>query len=666
MSYKRLTWQHDFEEKSELQLKEAFVSFGWRAERLKYDYGEDLIGRQFENGNPTGKDFYIQLKGTDNIQQYQLTKSRVLSYEIELVNLNQWFSYSLPVILIIWDITNRVGYWLHVQPFIQEILYKQPQWLENTSNAKKPKRNIQIPLEKIIKINVVESLKEIIEIEWKKIRLGKFHFEILYKASEIQLGKEFDGNLSPEIDRQIKITQSKINLKIDPKNLINLLNLAALYYQNNNLCEALKIINQAWEIDQEERLIKQLKACIMAEYAVMHDNPPSMLYEAISLFEVVGDKIDSLAAYNIGNCYSALSQNETAIQYFNKALNQELEPEQLAKIWNNHGQSLVEIGKFDDARISFNKALSFNPSLWNAYSSLAHLEKELNNHESACDYFEMAFQLNSDLEADGDSHLYCYACSLIQLGRYKEALKNIDKLLSVYPIHTLGVKAKAYILSRLRRVDNSFTKESLKFFKERLLDDHSDMLARSELNLIYLDLGFEKERILLLKETIQLDDEPVMVLYDYAMLLEKEGCFDEAITYLEKALVKECNHPMFHSIARLNKRIEKYEKAVEYYELALIDACQPLLILSEISDCYYLLTDYKNDLLVITRAFLLDADEDYWWNNLFFVLDKLNIDLDNYFGFLFGLQELQFLEEENLSNKDIREKLDVLMKNQTH
>jgi tetratricopeptide (TPR) repeat protein len=199
----------------------------------------------------------------------------------------------------------------------------------------------------------------------------------------------------------------------------------------------------------------------------------------------------------------------------------------------NCGKSLAEIGDFDSAVSSFRKAIDFNPLKWNAYSSWAHLEAKLNAHESACIHFERAFKLNPDLENSGDTHLYCYAYSLSQIGRYREALSAIDQLLSVCPIHETGLNTKAQILAILRRDDSSFTDEALKFFTERLLDNPSDMLARSELNLLYRDLGREKERRELIKETVAFDDPPAMALYDYAMLLERDGLIVKAITYLE-------------------------------------------------------------------------------------------------------------------------------------
>jgi tetratricopeptide (TPR) repeat protein len=634
MIYRRQTWQHIFEERSESQLKDAFGSVGWVVERLKHDYGEDLFGRQFEQGNPTGHEFFIQLKGTDNVEQYRLKRGGTFSYPIELVNLAQWYSYTLPVILILWDITTRIGYWVHVQPFIQHNLDKNSSWLDNKSSATEPTRNVQIPTAQVIKEHDIELLKPTIEREWKKIKLGKNHFEILYKATDVQLGEEYVGELPPAIERQLRITESKAYVIANPQEPKGWLDLAALHYEINDFNEALKAINQAWRFDNKDSLIRQVRACILAEYAIKNNNPSSLLHEAISLFNSVQEKVTELAKYNLGNCYSALGQHETAIKYYNEALKGELEPDQLAQILINRGNSLVKIGNFDSAKSSFIKAIDFNPLKCNAYSSWAHLEAKLNAHENACIHFVKALQLNPDIENSGDTHLYCYAYSLFQIGRYREALSAIDKLLSVCPIHQTGLNTKAQILAILRRDDGSFTDEALKFFTERLLDNPSDMLARSELNLIYRDLGREKERRELIEETIAFEDPPAMALYDYAMLLERDGLIVKAITYLERAVAKEQNHAIAHSLARLYQKSGRYSEAIEYYRLALINVSNPIPILADISDCYHFMDAYESDIVILTRALLLGAQETSWWNNLFFALDKLNISRDEYFYFL--------------------------------
>jgi hypothetical protein len=126
---RRKVWQHDTENVSEDQIREYFHRLGWDVDRFGKDYGEDLFVRIFEEGASTGKSFFVQLKGTNNIQQYAL-RTRVFSYSVDVVNLLQWHRNQFPVIFVLWAIEQRGGYWLHIQSYVDKRLKKDPLWLK--------------------------------------------------------------------------------------------------------------------------------------------------------------------------------------------------------------------------------------------------------------------------------------------------------------------------------------------------------------------------------------------------------------------------------------------------------------------------------------------------------------------------------------------------------
>jgi len=129
----------------------------WQVDRIK-DYGEDLLVRIFEEGVYTGKAFYVQLKGTNNIQQYAL-KTGVFSYGVDVVNLLQWHRNKFPVVFVLWDIEQRVGYWLHIQSYIDERLKKELLWLKQEEG----KRNIHIPSDQMIPWGEDDALLTLID-----------------------------------------------------------------------------------------------------------------------------------------------------------------------------------------------------------------------------------------------------------------------------------------------------------------------------------------------------------------------------------------------------------------------------------------------------------------------------------------------------------------------
>ena len=139
------------------------------------------------------------------------------------------------------------------------------------------------------------------------------------------------------------------------------LQLVHIYYELNEQDKALAAINKAWDLNKDDPQIINARACTLAEYAIMHGGPKSMLYEAIELFESLrGDMVTSTVDYNIGNSLAALDEHEKAIKYFDQALSVEPNSPQAAQIWKNRGSSFYYLGNRDEEIRSFEQALELN------------------------------------------------------------------------------------------------------------------------------------------------------------------------------------------------------------------------------------------------------------------------------------------------------------------
>ena len=267
----------------------------------------------------------------------------------------------MPVIFIIWDIVNKIGYWTDIQSVIRSKVATDPTWLENKSGAKEPTRKIHVSMDQIISENNLDFLKLVIEAEWRNIEQGKRHFEILYQASVDPNDNTLSFQLPPIIKRQLIITELQAFVTANPDKAQGWLDLATIYYNVNNIAEALKAINRGWSLDPENKNIRQERACILAEFAIRNGRPASMLHEAINLFRMTrSDPNDPMADYNIGNCYSELGQFQEAVNYYDRALTTESEPQKKAQIWTNRGNAIDEIGDTQEAVRSFNNAIKLN------------------------------------------------------------------------------------------------------------------------------------------------------------------------------------------------------------------------------------------------------------------------------------------------------------------
>lgn len=669
----RKTWQHDFEETSELQLKLLLVRFKWLVDRWGRDYGEDLFVRIFKDGVRTGHDFYIQLKGTDNVKKYELQASNSFSYPVDLSNLRQWSRLAFPVIFVLWDISDEVGYWLHVQPYIESLIETKPDWLENQSGAKDPTRNIRIPCNQILNNQTIDPLTKEIEQEYKKISLGKQHIEEIQRKQLNNLKDVLQPNFSallksssseklpPHVQQQIEIANYQATVANDPKNLEAWLELNRIYYELGERDKALSAINKAWDINQSDLQVINARACTLAEFAMLAGQPKSMLYEAIELFKSIeGRAHPATVFYNIGNCYSGLNDYDQAIQNYDQALNANPPPDLAAQIWKNRGTAFYNLENYDEEEISYKEALRLNPGLWEAYASWGGTKAKKGEFTEASKLLEKAFQVNPSLETNGFPQLYWLAYSLASSRNYRDAYLRVNQMLLIKPDSEDGATLKAHILSELWRVDPIYIESAISFYKGQILDNKDDSFARSELYLIYNSEGYDDEARSILEDSVELENVPVQLLYRYALLLESEQKLTQAVVYLEEAVKQSQEHHVVHNLARMKKKAGDYPSAIKYYNMVLDDVTEPFSILRAISDCYYLLGDFREAAITLATSILLGSNETDLWDNLAFALDKLGLERQKIPNFFSYLTESMLMEVEQ-SRDNIADKLEEIL-----
>ncbi len=635
MIKERRGWQHVFESRSEAQLKDVFGSVGWVVERISEDYGEDLYGRPFENGNPTGNDFFIQLKGTDDVSQYKLKTKEYFSYKISLENLRQWHRFYVPVILVIWDISKRTGYWVHVQPIIRSKLESKSNWLENKPNSKEPKRKIHIPCSNVLSEGNIESLDVLIQKECGRIREAKNLFDAVsggYKGAPSEIESK---DLPENIRDQLLATKLAARAASKPDDLTSWLDLAATHYKIGNHAEALKSINHAWKIDKEDTNTMQVRACILAEYSRASPNSSILTHEAIELFKTLNNNnAQALREYNIGNCYSILNDHENARLHFNNALTLNPSKKDAAQIWTNLGNTLADLGKKTKAIEAFEKAISLDPNLWNAYASWASVEVNNRNFEEANKLFSEAFLYGENLLEVDSNLVYWYARTYQEIGNSHESLKLINELLSSDPLHQEAHDLKAYLYNQILEFEDEHDDEAIDYLSNRLRANDQDWTARTILTNIYAKKELEDQFMNLLKDAIDLNDCPTSFHFRYSSILEEQEQFGLALECLGKIPVKDHDHFFLHTKARIHRKNGDFKEAINFYQLALKDVSNPIPILTHIADCYNHLGDYEQCVLVLTRGIVEDGGSFEFKRNLRFALLQLGVDYDKFNNYI--------------------------------
>lgn len=121
----RFSPQQQQENVSRKQIGEFLELHGFVTGDISPDLGEDILVRIYDKGVSTGLSFYVQLKSADDIEKYHL-KSGDISYPFEVKDLEHWDAQAVTVVLVIWDVNRKQGWWMWINDSIQFLQDNNP------------------------------------------------------------------------------------------------------------------------------------------------------------------------------------------------------------------------------------------------------------------------------------------------------------------------------------------------------------------------------------------------------------------------------------------------------------------------------------------------------------------------------------------------------------
>jgi hypothetical protein len=154
MNKRRFTPEIQQEQISRKQLSERLTEFGWLS-TSPVDLGEDFIVHIYLNREATGVTFHVQEKSVINLSQRR--KANSIVYPFKTKDLKHWAGFSLPVVLIVWDVKTREGRWELISNVIAYLDKNRPNWRNNKATA-----TVRIPWENTTDDNGLEKLKQAI------------------------------------------------------------------------------------------------------------------------------------------------------------------------------------------------------------------------------------------------------------------------------------------------------------------------------------------------------------------------------------------------------------------------------------------------------------------------------------------------------------------------
>ncbi|MEI7594136.1 MAG: DUF4365 domain-containing protein [Bacteroidota bacterium] len=162
---KRRTRTHIIADLSANHVERHALINGYSVESIVKDYGYDLnvytynSNGEFENGS-----IFIQLKATDRPKHD--AKKTALTFSADKRDLRTWFDEPYPVILVIYDAKNEIGYWLYVQQYLRSLKGFDLNKIGDSFTLKIPKTNIVDTTAFITmrnyKINILKEINSVI------------------------------------------------------------------------------------------------------------------------------------------------------------------------------------------------------------------------------------------------------------------------------------------------------------------------------------------------------------------------------------------------------------------------------------------------------------------------------------------------------------------------
>src|SRR5205807_17909 len=115
---KRRTRQHVIADLSVNHVERLVLRCGWTVERIRHDYGLDLVMRTYSSDGQIRSDsVWFQLKATERMPK--LRDSRTFPVRVEWRDLLLWLNEPMPVILAIYNAVEDQAYWLYVQAYFR-------------------------------------------------------------------------------------------------------------------------------------------------------------------------------------------------------------------------------------------------------------------------------------------------------------------------------------------------------------------------------------------------------------------------------------------------------------------------------------------------------------------------------------------------------------------
>lgn len=117
---KRRTREHIIADLSVNHFERQALLSGHVVERIRHDYGYDLLLVMFDSGGAQQPgEVRIQLKASDSPSV--LKDGTAITQRVSRADIALWLLERMPVLLVTYDVSSNTSYWLHIQEYFRQM-----------------------------------------------------------------------------------------------------------------------------------------------------------------------------------------------------------------------------------------------------------------------------------------------------------------------------------------------------------------------------------------------------------------------------------------------------------------------------------------------------------------------------------------------------------------
>ena len=154
-------------------------------------------------------------------------------------------------------------------------------------------------------------------------------------------------------------------------------------------------------------------------------------------------------AFMSGRLLAAKGRHHDALESYERA--KEVQIHNRPSLYQQIGDSLLALGRLEDAEQQFNQIRAIDPINTSAWLGLARVAKSRGKPDQTLDYATSAASLVHHIP---QAHYLC-AWSLAKLGRSSEAIRSLEIALSQNPVYPSAHNLMASLQKRLQRLDRA-------------------------------------------------------------------------------------------------------------------------------------------------------------------------------------------------------------------